>query len=149
MEELHGLDGLETKCKHTINGALKYVSTFTCLMMASIWYKILSAIHTVNLVIQARNSTIDVEADNIDGLTTHLITLRERWDEIYREATVVAENLSIEDHHRITGIRRGMGEITEDTYRINVFYKAVDSVLAGLSTRYQAMQQIVNIFRFL
>ena len=49
------LKGLEVKCKHAINGALQYASTFTCLIMASIWYKILSAINNVNLVIEARD----------------------------------------------------------------------------------------------
>lgn len=149
LEELHELPGLETKCKHTINGALKYVSTFTCLIMASMWYKILSAIQNVNLVIQGRDSTIDVEVDNLEDLTKHLVSLRDRWGEVYNEAVVVAQSLNIKDHHRIGGIRRSMGDITEDTYRINVYYKAIDSVLAGLSTRYQAVRDIATTFRFL
>ena len=103
----------------------------------------------MNLVIEARDSTIDVEVENIDGLTSHLVSLRDRWEDIYREASIVAENLGIEIHHRISGIRRGMGEITPDTYRINVFYKAIDSVLAGLATRYQALHNIAGVFRFL
>ena len=76
--------------------ALQYASIFTCLIMASIWYKILSAINNVNLVIEARDSTIDVEVENIDGLTSHLVSLRDRWEDIYREASIVAENLGIE-----------------------------------------------------
>ena len=31
----------------------------------------------------------------------------------------------------------------------NVFYKAIDSVLAGLATRYQALHDIAGVFRFL
>ena len=46
-------------------------------------------------------------------------------------------------------IRRGLGEITPDTYRINVYYKAIDSVLVGLSVRYQAMYEISSTFKFL
>ena len=56
----------------------------------------------------------------------------------------LAENLGIENHHRISGIRRGMGEITPDTYRINVFYKAIDSVLADMATIYQAISVDVS-----
>ena len=38
--------------------------------MASIWVKVLSAIHDTNLVIQCRDATLalDVERDNIKGL---------------------------------------------------------------------------------
>ena len=42
------------------------------------------------------------------------------------------------------GIRRGIGEITPDTYRINVFYKAIDSVLADMAIRYQAISVDVS-----
>ena len=106
--------------------------------MAALWFKILTAIDNTNKVIQARNSTIDVEVDNIDGLQTALRELRERWDDVYREAKHVARNMGIDviNHHGLVGIRRGLGEITPDTYRINVYYKAIDSVLVGLSVRY-------------
>ena len=109
LEELQELPGLETKCKHTINGALKYVSTFTCLIMASMWYKILAAIQNVNLIIQARDSTIDVEVENLKDLTSHLVSLRERWDQVYNEAVLVAQSLNVKDHHCIGGIRKSMG----------------------------------------
>ena len=36
--------------------------------MASIWVKMLSAMHDTNLVIQCRDVTLDVERDNIKGL---------------------------------------------------------------------------------
>ena len=111
--------------------------------MASIWYKILCAIQNVNLVIQARDSTIDIEADNIEA------SLRDRWEDVYHEASVVAENVDITEHHRLVGIRKAMGEITSDTYCTNVFYKSVDSVLAGLGTRYRAIHDINSTFKFL
>ena len=98
----------------------------------------------VILVIEARDYTIDVEVENINGLTSHLVSQRDRWEDIYREASIVAENLGIENHHRILGIRRGMVKITPDTYRINVFYKAIDSVLADMATRYQAISVDVS-----
>ena len=132
------MPGLEIKCRHKIQGALHYCCTFTCVLMAALWFKILTAIDNTNKVIQARNSTIDVEVDNIDGLQTALRELRERWDDVYREAKQVALNMGIDvnNHHGLVGIRRGLREITPDTYRINVYYKAIDSVLVGLSVRY-------------
>ena len=64
-------------------------------------FYILSAIKNINLVIEARDSTIVVEVENIDGLTSHLVSLCDRWEVIYREASIVAENLGIENHHRV------------------------------------------------
>ena len=61
----------------------------------------------------------------------------------------VAENLSIEDNHHITGIWRSLGDVTPEYYHVNVFYKAIDSILAGLSTRYEAVREIANNFQFL
>ena len=57
--------------------------------------------------------------------------------------------IDVNNHHGLVGIRRGLGEITPDTYRINVYYKAIDSVLVGLSVRYQAMYEISGTFKFL
>ena len=42
------------------------------------------------------------------------------------------------------GIWRGIVEITPDTHGINVFYKAIDSVLADMATRYQAISVDVS-----
>ena len=90
------MPGLEIKCRHKIQGALHYCRTFTCVLMAALWFKILTAIDNTNKVIQARNYTIDVEVDNIDGLQTALRELRERWDDVYREAKQVALNTGID-----------------------------------------------------
>ena len=67
-DKLGEMPGLEIKCRHKIQGALHYCRTFTCVLMAALWFKILTAIDNTNKVIQARNSTIGVEVDNIDGL---------------------------------------------------------------------------------
>ena len=42
-----------------VNGAIKYVSSFTCLVMSSVWLKVLVAIDQRNQIIQARKATID------------------------------------------------------------------------------------------
>ena len=48
------------------------------------------------LLDQARNSTIDVEVENIDGLQTTLRELRDRWDDVYSEAKQVALAMEID-----------------------------------------------------
>ena len=104
----------------------------------------------IMLLDQARNSTIDVEVENIDGLQTTLRELRDRWDDVYSEAKQVAlaMGIDVKNHHGLEGIRRRLGEITADIYRINVYYKAIDSVLVGLSVRYQAMYEISSTSNF-
>ena len=42
------------------------------------------------------------------------------------------------------GSWRVIGEITPDTYRINVFFKAIDTVLADMATKYQAISVDVS-----
>ena len=53
------------------------------------------------------------------------------------------------DVHALTGIRRVVGGESEDSYKINVFYKAIDSVLSTLSVRFRAIKDICASFRFL
>ena len=134
LKELQNFKGLTTKVKYEIKGVIKYVSSFTCLLMATVWYKILMAIDNISKVIEARAATLDVEVSNLNSLKIDLISLRERWPEKYREVVNVSPNLSV-DHHSSSGISRTSKEISEDTYKINVFYKAIDNVLASMSTR--------------
>ena len=66
---------------------------------------------------------------------------------VYSEAKQVtlAMGIDVKNHHGLVG---RLGEITADIYRINVYYKAIDSVLVGLSVRYQAMYEISSTFKF-
>ena len=71
------------------------MSKFKCLVLASIWLKILIPINERNLVLQYRDTTIDVERDNIDGLINDLIKLRQSWDTVYDECELVAQAAGI------------------------------------------------------
>ena len=73
---------LTAKTKTEIFGAIKYVSSYTCVLMSAIWYKILMAIDERNQVIEARDATIDVEVRNLDDLLDELKTLKENWPSI-------------------------------------------------------------------
>ena len=68
LKELMKFEGLTSSCKATIIGTLKYVQTYTCLVMATIWLKILIPVDNANKTIEARNATIDVEGDNLYDL---------------------------------------------------------------------------------
>lgn len=75
------------------------MKTFDCLILASIWCKVLKTIDIVNKVIQARGATIDVVSDNLKNLVVELQKLRnEGWENIWSEVSTVAENIGWPDH---------------------------------------------------
>ena len=65
-----------------IHGIKSYVESFQCILMASIWVKVLTAIDYRNKILQARSATLDVEAGNIQSLIEDLKQLRKQWDAI-------------------------------------------------------------------
>ena len=149
LEELRDMPGLPTKTKAETIGAIKYMSSFTCVLMSTTWYKILLHINNVNLIIEARQTTLDVEASNIESLISDLSNIRGRWDDIYNETVSVATVLGFLNNHAISGIRRVLGaDIGEEYYKINVFYAAIDSVLSSLSVRFRAIREVSETFGF-
>ena len=63
--------------------------------MSSIWYKVLKAINFRNLLLQKTDATLDVAADNIEGLIRDLTELRNRFPDLVRETRHVAEQMEI------------------------------------------------------
>ena len=82
---------LTPKTRTEVNGAIAYVSSFTCIVMSAIWLKILVAIDQRNQVIQARDATIDVEVSNLKSLFNELKDLRVKWSSIMIESKLVAD----------------------------------------------------------
>ena len=80
-----------------VNGAIKYVSSFMCLVISSVWLKVLVAIDRRNQIIQARKATIDVEVSNRKSLLEDLKKLREKWPLILRECKLVASAVNMEN----------------------------------------------------
>ena len=164
---------MTAKTTTEIHGALSYVTSFTCVIMASTWYKILVPIDLCNKVIQARDATLDIEVQNIEELLQGLIELtqlRNNWKPIWHEVKLVASNLGIE----VTlsrgrgGKRRKMTQLQDELYdadtdlsnmevespeeayfRKSVFYVMLDNVVAGLTVRFNAARKISQNFSFL
>ena len=55
-----------------VNVIIKYVNSFICIFMSIIWVKVLSAIDLRNKMLQGRQSTLDVELNNISDLVVEL-----------------------------------------------------------------------------
>ena len=89
---------LTAKTKTEIFGAINYVSSYKCVLMSAIWYKVLNAIDERNRVIEARDATIEIEARNLDDLLDEPKTLKENWPTILEEVNKVTKALK----HRTT-----------------------------------------------
>ena len=132
--------------------------------MSSVWFKVLSSIETCMKVIQARDATLDIEVSNIEALIAEIQFLRESWDRIWNEAETVASNLDINiqiasgrtapsrkrKRHHDEAEGTDFSELSEkEHFKINVFYVLIDSVIAGLTVRFNAAKVISSRFRFL
>eukprot|EP00112_Aurelia_sp_Birch-Aquarium-sp1_P025206 Seg827.5 transcript_id=Seg827.5/GoldUCD/mRNA.D3Y31 product="hypothetical protein" protein_id=Seg827.5/GoldUCD/D3Y31 len=149
---------LTPKTTIDVNGAIRYVSSFVCIVMSAIWLKILVAIDQRNQVIQARKATINVEVTNLRSLVADLKEFREKWPQIVQESVLVATamNISAEFPTKRKSKRQllddpedSQSNSDENVFKREVFYVAVDSVIAGITTRYEAAYHINDLFSFL
>ena len=92
LEDLKTLN-LTAETRRDVNGIQKYICKFECILMASIWTKILNAINERSTVLQARNATIDIEVKNLETLLLDLQQIRNHWDAIFGECQLVASGL--------------------------------------------------------
>ena len=168
LQQLLALN-LTLKTTSKVNGAIKYESSFTCLVMSSVWLKVLVAIDQRNQIIQARKATIDVEVSNLKSLLEDLKKLRENWPLILRECKLLASAANLQNEFpsrrkskrpadfaeiqvltaESTGEDQCIESEEERTFKHNVFFVIVDCVLAGLTTRYVSANSINNLFCFL
>ena len=100
--EVSGLTNLTAEVKSDLKSIIKYLDTFECILMSAVWIKILTMIHEVNLIIESRDATLDVEMMNISLLQGDIKNLREKWDDILKEACYVSNNLSVSDSLKLT-----------------------------------------------
>ncbi|XP_065658692.1 uncharacterized protein LOC136083215 [Hydra vulgaris] len=90
-----GVPHLTAQAKMELNAIQKYISKFDCILMSSIWMKLLTMIHETNLIIEARQATLDIEKDNIENLCNDIQRLREQFDKILNESKFVARNIDV------------------------------------------------------
>ena len=153
------------------NGAITYVSSFTCIVMSAIWLKILVAIDQQNQIIQAREATVDAKVSNLKSMLNDLKDLNLKWPSIFSVSKLVADAMQI--HSEFSSKRKRKrraffdqvpdrpddassseqldkdGNEEEKVFKRDVFFVIIDSVLAGLTNRYEAANKIDELFSFL
>lgn len=118
--------------------------------MSSIWFKILSAINERSLVLQGKNATIEVK--NLDSLLADLKFIRDHWNDILHECKTVAnllKNMSVtlpvgrkkkrENHLSDDQVEDASNTTEETEFKRNTFFVIVDSVIAAITIRFEAM----------
>lgn len=63
---------LNAEIKTDLNGINTCIELFECVLMASVWMKILTAVNYISTVLQAQQTTIDVETENLFNLPENL-----------------------------------------------------------------------------
>lgn len=151
---------IPVETRATINGLLQYLQSFQCIIMASVWVKILTPINYRSQLLQSINATLDVEVYNIESLIGDLLSLRNNFEKILSEAKLVAAAYEIKAEFPAVRARRVKsfhGETEsdqprfepEERFRIEVFYKLIDVLVANLTSRFTALQEIQKKFSFL
>ena len=141
---------LTPKVKSEVNGAIKYVTSFECILMSCMWEKILGPIDACNNAIQCRDATLDGEVVNLESCMRQLNEADEKWHEIIEEATEIANAAKIDP--KLTEKRANVS--LTDTQRLAVFKETVwDKILAevkkAFSKRFQSVNNITSFFSFL
>eukprot|EP00795_Rhopilema_esculentum_P006413 gene6413-11854_t len=142
------------------NGAQQHYPVLAlCLpLVESLWF--LSQSTKENQVIQAREATIDVEVSNLRSLIDELKELRSQWPMILKESKLVANSLNIlAEFPKKRKSRKDVEEGGDEADKIesrearafkrDVFHTIVDSVISGLTTRFDAANHIYHMFSFL
>lgn len=150
---------LTPETRTDLQGLKTYMKSFECTLLASIWFKVLTAINHRNLVLQARNATLDVETANIKSLIGELKTLRDQWPVILRECEIVAVNGNFSDtfqEKRRKMRKRQFDESTPDVaiptpeiqFKQGVFYVLLDCLIGNMTRRFDALNAIEVKFGF-
>ena len=158
---------LSSECKIELQGIEQYMKSFKCVLMATVWLKILVAIDYRNKVLQAREATLDVEVENIESLLVELKDLRDKWNVLLAEAKTTAAAMSTDlpceielpekrqerrkvfydESHDMP--QEESAHDVEDEFKVDVFYKLIHCVIAGLTQRFELARNINNSFSFL
>jgi len=163
LEDLKLLN-LTSECRRDIQGLEKYLKTFNCLLLASIWFKILKSIDIVNRVLQCKNGTLDVASKNLSSLIEDLYKIRnEDYDNILNETLIVAKNIGWPQYfeEELKRTRKRKRHIDEDDenenaddhqrtkFKNDVFNIILDSVIGDMTVRFKLVHSLCERFSVL
>lgn len=152
---------LTAEVRADLMGIKKYMAAYESVIMGNLWFKILTAVNNVSVVLQARNSTIDVEVKNLMALVEKLKSTLNSWDTLLDESREYAKKNDIQVVFKEKRkVRRPMRylddpdteneiETPEEKFKVNVFQKIINSVLENINDRFCAASAINTKFEIL
>ena len=105
LVELRETINLPPETLTDLSGILEYSSSLEFVVILSIWVKVLKMIREVNLLLEARRATLDVERDNINKLTKDVNALRDNWTDLLFEAKLVAKYIGVQNSFKLKRLR--------------------------------------------
>jgi len=142
------LCSLSADAQIQIESFKKYLSTFECVLMSTIWMRVLVLLHQTNLILQARKSTLTIEKINIDKLIEDVKEIKNGWGSVFSESKKIAAANDIVIEFATN--RPIKDQVSAEVYFHNhVFNKIIDSIIFGLTQRFKAVSSICNLFEVL
>ena len=135
---------LNSDSRVTCLNMVKFVSKFETVIMNSLWLKLLTQMYKVNLIIEARNTTLDIEQKNISDLIVYIKNIT--WDEIVTQSKRQAVSFSIEIAFESTRTRKHNNSISPWNHFENVFHKIIDTLVKSLEQRFAFVKDICDQF---
>lgn len=84
---------LTSEARSEASGLKNYFISFNAIVLLTVWLKVLQCIDDRNVVIQSGKISLDTEASNINALTKEMLALRDGWESLLSEATLIATQI--------------------------------------------------------
>jgi hypothetical protein len=149
---------LTVEVRAELLGLQKYFQSFEFLVLSRIWYKILTEINDVSKILQATNSTLTTEVENLKILLTQLETLKESFDLILSDAKEFAVMNKFDDGFPDKRVRRKnpkyfhdpvIEKTPEEEFYDKVFLPIIENVVCGIKTRFETVWDLNDKFSVL
>lgn len=147
VEESETLN-LQPHARTELGTIKEYLKSFECVILIKIWYPLLSLIEKTNLLIEARNATLDVELQNINQLIFNISQFKSRFHELIEEAKTIASICEISENFKLNRQINTQEEALLH-FETNVFHAIISSLTTGLTRRYESLREICYLFRIL
>lgn len=141
-------------------GLRKNMSTFNFVLMLVFQSKILERVQITSKCLQRVEISLDDASGLLKKSLDSISAMREDFAEIVQQAQTLAATWTIEPSmpvHRQRRVKTFFDELSSDSnfkdplisFKVNVFLKSVDIVIAQLSQRFHSMFTITETFNFL
>ncbi len=142
-------------------GLRKYFSSFDAIVLLTIWVKVLQFIDDRNIILQSGKISLEAEAANVRDLKNEMQNLRDSWDVLLSEASLIASQMGVppkfnkelgrvRKRKRLSdetpGPEEGQKDSGDKVFRNTAFFTAMDHIICDLDTRFRTTAGIVEEF---